>query len=116
MAAEGEGAALHKLEMQKFDDWMRARSISAVDVAHATFAIGGGQQRGVVAERDLVDGEAIIEVPRDSALCLLRGEKAPVADLAEFWDAHPQWYVRLGTKLLLEKDKGSASSIRCFDI
>jgi hypothetical protein len=45
---------------------------------------------------------------------LLRGEKSPAADLTSFWDAHQQWYVRLGTKLLLERDKGASSAIRGY--
>jgi len=30
-------------------------------------------------------------------------------ELAAFWEAHPQWYVRLGTKLLIERELGSRS-------
>ena len=30
-------------------------------------------------------------------------------ELAAFWEAHPQWYVRLGTKLLIESELGSRS-------
>ena len=37
--------------------------------------------------------------------------QAPAPDLAAFWAAHPQWYVRLGIKLLVERDKGPASAV-----
>ena len=101
-----------RLELPEFDEWMQLRKIKAPHVKHAVFHCeSGGTQRGVMAERDLAAGETIVEVPRDSALCLLCGEGAPAPDLAAFWAKHPQWYVRLGTKLLLERDKGSASAV-----
>ena len=100
-----------RLNLDSFHAWMNERKIRAEHVSHAVFSVKGSEQRGVVAEKTLAAGDTIAEVPRDSALCLLRGEKPPSDDVAEFWGAHPQWYVRLGTKLLLERDKGAASPI-----
>jgi len=111
MRAPGLGAAARPMDMPGFDAWTQERSIQAQYVSHAMFEVGSAEQRGVAADKDLAEGETIVQVPRDSAVSLLRAEKSPSADLAAFWDAHPQWYVRLGSKLLLERELGRSSSV-----
>ena len=111
MSMQGKDASARRLEIPAFDSWMKTRKVIANDISHAIFSDGGTEYRGVIAGKNLAEGDTIAVVPRDSALCLLRDESAPTADLSEFWDAHPQWYVRLGTKLLLERDQGSSSAV-----
>jgi hypothetical protein len=71
-----QDAAAATLKMHAFEAWMWARNVKAEHVSHAMFAAGGGQQRGVVANKDLAEGETICEIPRAAALCLIRGDKA----------------------------------------
>ena len=71
-----QDAVAATLEMHAFEAWMRARNVKAEHISHAMFAAGSGQQRGVVANKDLAEGETICEIPRAAALCLIRGDKA----------------------------------------
>ncbi|KAJ1479759.1 hypothetical protein T484DRAFT_2847879 [Baffinella frigidus] len=115
--AEGAGGELRGarvLPLPAFDRWMRDQGIEASGVAHASFSQGdGSKRRGVVALQPVKAGEPIVELPRDAALVLLHGEKCPPGEkgLEGFWASHPQWYVRIGLKLLLEREKGERSKM-----
>jgi len=88
------------------------QGIKAPCLAHAIIPQpDGNTRRGVVALEDVAAGDTLVMLPRDSALCLLDGEPCPSGErwLEPFWADHPDWYVRLGIKLLLEREKGSSS-------
>lgn len=67
------------------------------------------QRRGLVAISDIRVEEPLITLPKGLAICLSPRDSCPVPEYRAFWEANNAWYVRLGLKLLLERDKSARS-------
>ena len=91
----------------EFEGSMKSKGANFPKLRHAYF--NPTERRGLVAIEEIRQQETIITIPKNLAICLSPRERCPEPALRTFWDAHSVWYVRLGMKLLLERDKGPAS-------
>lgn len=110
--APANPGAAHKAEdaaaTKAFVSWAREAGIEFPKLTVAYF----DGVRGMAARAAIVPGDALVQLPRDSALLATPGQRCPFPTWvdATFWDAKP-WSVRLALMLLHEARQGASSRV-----
>ncbi|CAM9522260.1 unnamed protein product, partial [Discosporangium mesarthrocarpum] len=101
---------------EKFESWAWMMGISAPKLRHAVFSDPvQGNLRGLQTREATAASETLVTLPKDVAITLMAGEASPFKSWVspEFWDGQP-WYVKLGLKLLWERQLGGASKVKGY--
>lgn len=101
--------------------WLRERNVrgDALRIAYVSGSADAAEtSRGTVATRTIRADDALVTLPRGSALCVLEGDANPhgefIADA--LWEAagDARWALRLALVLLRERSLGEASAFAAY--